>query len=179
MKRFLIPALLILTIVLTACSAAPTALSPSVSVQDTPQPVPVSNIVPTPTNDPALLPTLFPNMSGNKDMTRMDKQGAVIMEVTPLNLGTPADTLDFDVVMNTHSVDLSMDLATLSTLTTDAGISVQAVSWDAPRGGHHVSGKLIFPSTLNGKPIIEGASKLTLTIINVDASSRVFEWELN
>jgi hypothetical protein len=80
-------------------------------------------------------------------MTRMDQQGAIIMEVTPLNLGTPAETLDFDVVLNTHSVDLSMDLATLSTLTTDTGITIQATLWDAPRGGHHVEGKLIFPST--------------------------------
>jgi len=179
MKHFLIPALSIFTIVLTACSAVPTTPSPSVSVQDAPQPAPVSNIVPTPIDDPAIIPTLFPNVVRNKEMTRMDQQGAVIMEITPHNLGTPADTLDFDVVMNTHSVDLSMDLAKLATLTTDKGVAIQAVSWDAPRGGHHVSGKLIFPSTLNGKPIIEGASKLTLTIINVDASSRVFEWELN
>ena len=71
-----------------------------------------------------------------------------------------------------------MDLATLSTLTADTGISVNATLWDAPLGGHHVRGKLIFPSTKDGKSIIEGATKLTLTIINVDAPTRVFEWEL-
>lgn len=179
MKRFCIPTFLILTIILTACSATPTSSSPSASVQDTPQPAPVSNIVPTPTDDPAILPTLFPNMSGNKEMTRMDQQGAVVIEITPLNLGTPADTLEFDVSMNTHSVDLSMDLAKLATLTTNTGISIQAVSWDAPRGGHHVSGRLTFLSMQDGKSILDGASKLTLTIINVDVSSRVFEWELN
>jgi len=179
MKRFLIPALSILTIVLAACSAAPAEPSPSTSVQDTSQPAPVSNIVPTPTDDPAILATLFPNMGGNKEMTRIDQQGAVIMEVTPLNLGTLADTLEFEVVLNTHSVDLSMNLAELATLTTDTGTSIQAVSWDAPSGGHHVSGKLIFPSMQDDKSILEGASTLTLTIINVDASSRVFEWDLN
>lgn len=179
MKRFLIPTLLIFTIVLTACSAVPATPPSSTSVQDNPQPASVSNVIPTPTDDPAILATLFPNMGGNKEMTRMDQQGAVVMEITPLNLGTPTDTLDFNVVMNTHSVDLSMNLAELATLSTDTGISVQAVSWDAPSGGHHVGGKLIFPSTLNGKPIIEGSSKLTLTIINVDASSRIFEWELH
>ena len=35
------------------------------------------------------------------------------------------------------------------------------------------------PIMKDGKSILEGASKLTLTIINVDATSRVFEWELN
>jgi hypothetical protein len=108
----------------------------------------------------------------------MDEQGAVIFEVTPLNLGTPADSLEFDVTMNTHSVDLSMDLAQLATLTTDAGVIVQATKWDATPGGHHISGKLIFPSMQDGKSILEGASKLTLTVVNVDASSRVFEWQL-
>jgi len=177
MKRFCVLALSILTIILSACSTAPT--SPSPSFQDTPQPAPVSNIVPTPTDDPAILPTLFPNLSGNKEMTRMDQQGAVVVEITPLNLATQADTLEFDVSMNTHSVNLSMDLAKLATLTTDTGVSIQAVSWAAPRGGHHISGKLIFPSMQDGKPVLEGASKLTITILNVDATSRVFEWELN
>lgn len=45
-----------------------------------------------------------------------DEQGAV----TPLNLADEAATLAFEVAMNTRSVDLSMDLATLATLTTDA-----------------------------------------------------------
>ncbi len=178
MKRFFIPALLILTIVLAACSAAPVQPSSSTSVQDTSQPAPVSNIVPTPTDDPAILATLFPNMGGNNEITRMDQQGAVIMEVTPLNLGTPADTLEFDVVMNTHSVDLDMDLAVLATLQTDTGMTVKATLWDAPRGGHHVEGKLVFPAIVDGAPLLEEAIKLTLTVVDVDAPSRIFEWEL-
>jgi hypothetical protein len=111
-------------------------------------------------------------------LARTDEQGAVVIAVTPLNLETSADTLEFDVAMNTHSVDLSMDLAPLSTLSTDTGLTVQANKWDATPGGHHVSGKLIFPVSANGKSILEGASKLTLTVVNVDAASRVFEWEL-
>lgn len=56
--------------------------------------------------------------------------------------------------------------------------TVQATLWDAPRGGHHVEGKLIFPALQKGKSILDGATKLTLTIVNVDAPSRVFEWQL-
>ena len=172
MKRFALALLLTLTLILAACApqANPDSTQPSAQ--------PDSAAMATPTDDPAVLPTLFPNTANASDMTRMDEQGAVIFEVTPLNLGTPADTLEFDVSMNTHSVDLSMDLAQLATLSTDAGLTVQASKWDAAPGGHHVSGKLLFPSMQDTKSILEGASKLTLTIINVDATSRIFEWEL-
>lgn len=172
MNRFAFPLLLVLTLILAACAlqANPDSAEPSA--------LPVTQAIVTPTDDPAILPTLFPNTGGASDMTRMDEQGAVIFEVTPLNLGTPADTLEFEVSMNTHSVDLSMDLAQLATLSTDAGLAIQASKWDATPGGHHVSGKLIFPSMQDAKSILEGASKLTLTIFNVDAASRIFEWEL-
>jgi len=172
MKRYYLLVLLILIPIINACSTSATPLPTD------PHPAPVSNVISTPTDDPAILPTLFPNMTSNSEMSRTDGQGAVVMEVTPLNLGTPAAELEFEVSMNTHSVDLSMDLATLAILTTDAGARVPASLWDAPRGGHHVEGKLVFPATNDGKSILEGASKLTLTILDVDASSRVFEWEL-
>lgn len=127
-------------------------------------------------------PLRFPTgaSQAGADLTRVDEQGMVVVEVTPVNLDHAADTvtLDFDIAMNTHSVDLSMDLAQLATLTTDAGMSVQAAKWEATPGGHHVSGKLIFPATKDGKGVLEGARKLTLTIIDVDAPSRVFEWAL-
>jgi len=116
--------------------------------------------------------------SSNDSATLSDQQGAVTVEVTSLNLDSATDTLDFDVVMDTHSVDLSMDLASLATLTTDTGITVQATLWDAPLGGHHVAGKLIFPAIQDGKSILEGAGTLTLTLVNVDVPSRSFEWDL-
>jgi hypothetical protein len=162
MKRFALS--LLLLSLLAACAPS--------------KPAPILNATATPTDDPALLPTLFPNNKNNSELTRVDEQGAVVFELTPLNLGTPADMLEFDLAMNTHSVDLSMDLASLSTLTTDTNVTVRATKWDAIPGGHHVSGKLIFPIMKDGKSILEGASKLTLTIVNVDATSRVFEWEL-
>ena len=171
MKRFALP--LLFVFLLVACAPTQTATG-----LPTAQPSPISNVVPTPTDNPALIPTLFSDANGNSELARLDEQGAVVFEVTPLNLGTPADTLEFQVSMNTHSVDLSMDLAVLSTLSTDTGVSVQASKWDAIPGGHHVSGTLIFPSAQDGTSILEGASKLTLTIADVDAPSRVFDWEL-
>lgn len=109
--------------------------------------------------------------------TKSDDQGAVAVEITPENFSHPGDTLIFDVSMNTHSVDLSMDLAKLAVLSTDTGKSVQATLWDAPRGGHHLEGKLSFPSMLDGKNLLDGAKSITLTITNVDAPTRTFTWQ--
>ncbi len=47
-----------------------------------------------------------------------------------------------------------------------------------PTGGHHVSGTLSFPASVEGKPVLDGATKLTLTIKSVDAPERVFIWDL-
>ncbi|MBE0680694.1 MAG: hypothetical protein IH589_02180 [Anaerolineales bacterium] len=157
MKRLLIPVLIILIFVITACS---TTLSP----------------LPTqPPSDPVSTESASPEFDS---ATRMDNQGAIIFEVTPLNLNQTAESLGFNIVLTTHSIDLSMDLAATATLTTDTGVSVNSTLWDAPRGGHHVEGKLIFPATQDGKSILVGATKLTLTITDVDAPTRIFEWEL-
>jgi hypothetical protein len=113
-----------------------------------------------------------------QQLTQTDRQGAVTIAVTPLNLDNPGDTLDFDVALNTHSVDLSMDLAGLAQLATDTGTTAQATRWEAPRGGHHVDGKLSFTARVDGGLLLQGARQLTLTIRNVDAPERAFVWEL-
>jgi hypothetical protein len=171
MKRFVLPLLLTLTLILAACAPSQASTdSPSGTSLPIPQLATASptKSAPQPAND----------ANASADLTRSDQHGSVSIEITPLNLSAPADQLEFDVALSTHSVDLSMDLATLSTLTTDTGLTVQSTLWDAPRGGHHVNGKLIFPSKQDSKSILDGASKLTLTITNLDAPSRVFEWDL-
>lgn len=108
---------------------------------------------------------------------RQDEQGAVTVVVTPLTLTSGSETLDFDIAMDTHSVNLDMDLGTLSTLTTDTGLSVDNSTWTTAESGHHVSGVLSFSATLNGVSILEGASRIMLTIRGVDAAERVFSWQ--
>ncbi|MDP2777951.1 MAG: hypothetical protein Q8O48_09950 [Anaerolineales bacterium] len=172
MKRFVLPLLLTVTLILAACAPSQTTpLPPSGTSQTDLQPFDPTQ------GKPAAVSTETPQAEAG-DLTRSDQQGAVTVEVTPLNLDDPSEQIEFDVVLDTHSVDLSMDLATLATLTTDTGATVQATVWDAPRGGHHVAGKLIFPATQESKSILDGATMLTLTIVNVDAPSRIFEWEL-
>ena len=132
-----------------------------------------------PTSPPGLGdPTVAPSAPAVADLARTDVQGAVEFVVTPLNLTAPNATLDFDVSMNTHSIDLGWDLAALSTLRTDAGVEVAGQTW--PVGsGHHYDGTLSFPATTaDGRALLDGAATLTLTIRDTDVAERVFTWEL-
>lgn len=189
MKRFLLPLVLVLALFVSACSSLsqteqapppPAPFSTATLLAPTAEPTRATGpvITPTSTDDPDTLALLFPNQGSMSELTRSDNQGMVTVDITPLNLGMPFDTLEFDVSMNTHSVDLSMDLASLSTLTTDTGLVIRAVLWDAPRGGHHVSGKLIFPVTKDGVRLLDGSTNLTLQIRDLDVPVRTFEWEL-
>ena len=112
------------------------------------------------------------------DLTRTEIQGEVTLKVTPLNLDNPGDILKFEVILDTHTVELDMDLAALATLTTDTGLTIQPTLWDAPKGGHHAEGTLAFPATLNGKSILEGVKQLTLTISDIDNATSTFTWDL-
>jgi hypothetical protein len=123
--------------------------------------------------DTAQEPTL--NYWGD-EIPQIDEQGAVSVEIVPLNLNNPDPTLDFQVALNTHSVDLSMDLALLATLKTDTGYIVNAITWDAPLGGHHVRGILSFPADIDGFPILERASVITIRLVNLDVPERIFTW---
>jgi len=116
-------------------------------------------------------------MAWPEGQSREDAQGAVTVVVTGKTLNTETDTLEFDVVMDTHSVELNMDLAPLATLTTDAGMSVDGLAWSTAESGHHVTGMLSFPATQNGISILDGATELTLTIRDVDAAERIFTWQ--
>lgn len=156
-RSLLLAEFLVLALGLAACS------SPA---------VPIS---PTPGEDPALA---LATKTGD-DVAVNDSQGAVEFVVTPLNLASPGATIDFKVSMNTHSVDLGWDLAALSTLTADTGLVANGRTW--PVGsGHHYEGILSFPaSTLDGKPLLEGATTLRLVIRDTDVAERVFTWELS
>ena len=157
MKRFiLVPILTVFLLFLVAC--APAQKDPSTDTSTA-----VSGNV----------------LLDNTDLARTDSQGAITIKISPFNLDDPGDTLKFDVVMDTHSIDLSMDLTILAALTTDTGLSLRPTLWDGPMGGHHVEGTLSFPTTQNGKSILEGTKQLTLTISNVDNVTRVFEWDLS
>lgn len=176
MKRLTLLFILAIGLLLAGCSSAissPTT-SPAVELTELPSSQP-SVTLPQTTAVQPVQPT-SPQADQFTELT--DSQGAVTVSIKPLNLNSAQDMLNFEVTLNTHSVDLSMDLAPLATLKTDTGISVQAAVWDAPLGGHHVSGKLSFPASVEGKRILDGASKITLTIKDLGGYERVFTWDL-
>lgn len=150
-------------LVLAACS--PRAATPDGSPESPSQPV-------------STIPAGIDPFASGSPLARVDSQGAVVVEVAAPDLRAASGDISFEVSMNTHSVDLSMDLAALSTLSTDLGMVVRASRWEATRGGHHVNGQLIFPATKDGVSILDGASRVTLSIENVDAGLRIFEWDL-
>lgn len=155
MKRFLVILVLLLSLILSACSgssASTVEAQPDTAEQTGAQPTSV--------------------------LERKDSQGAVVVTVTPVNLDSPGETLDFQITMETHSVELDMDLPSLSTLSTDTGVTVQSSVWNGPKGGHHVQGTLSFPAQKDGSSLFEGAKVIMLKIQNVDAPERVFSWEV-
>jgi hypothetical protein len=155
MKRFLVILFLLFPLILSACSGSPASTVEA-------QPETAEQAV---SQQPSVL-------------ERKDSQGAVVVTVTPVNLDNPGETLDFQITMETHSVELDMDLPSLSTLSTDTGFTVQGSSWNGPKGGHHVEGTLSFPAQKDGSSLFEGAKVIMLKIQNVDAPERVFSWEV-
>ncbi|MCJ7513525.1 MAG: hypothetical protein MUO23_11220, partial [Anaerolineales bacterium] len=157
-------------ILLAGCSApliGPSKVSPA---------VPERNLTRTPPPTATLVPPRGPEPASYE--TRTDTQGAVTFEVTPVNLSGATGTLEFAVVMNTHSVDLEWDLAERAVLRTDSGREVKGLSW--PVGsGHHYSGTLSFPGQApDGIVLLDGAGILTLIIRDTDVPERAFTWEV-
>lgn len=137
--------------------------------------VPVTTTVPITEGVPA---TAAPPATGLLSQTL--QVGAVAVTVQPRNLGAPeGDRLDFEVTLETHSGSLEQDLGKLAVLRI-GDVEVPASGWDAPSGGHHVEGILSFPAlNANGKPILVGATELSLTFHDLaGAGDQVLTWSL-
>ena len=80
----------------------------------------------------------------------------------------------FKLEFNTHSVDLSFDIAKQSFLTDDKGNKLEESTWSgSPPGGHHREGTLTFNTPLTETKYID------LVITNVaEIPERKFEWNL-
>jgi hypothetical protein len=103
-----------------------------------------------------------------------NNENAVTVEITPLNLPGGRPTLDFEVVFNTHSVELDFDPAAITVLRDDQGREYPAIGWDgAGPGGHHRSGTLQF------KPLESLPKFIEVVMQNVaGVPERVFHWDL-
>ena len=112
-----------------------------------------------------------------QDLTRKSSERSVTVQVTPLNLSPGPGTLDFRIVLDTHSVALDYDLVRITTLVDDKGNEYRPVSWEGGNGGHHVEGLLKFAD--REKILISQATFLEMSIAGIaDVPSRIFRWVL-
>ena len=94
--------------------------------------------------------------SESKLPTRTIEAGEVTVTIEPTSITSSAAA--FEVVFDTHAVDLDLDVAEASHLIVD-GTEWTVASWDgAGPGGHHREGSLTFEAA--GKPT--GTAELTI-----------------
>jgi hypothetical protein len=89
----------------------------------------------------------------------------------------PVSGATFLVALDTHSVNLdALDLAD-AIVRNDRGEQLTGAAWDAPKGGHHRSGRLTFQGLT--APFLTGARWIELVIRGVgDLPERVLHWDL-
>ena len=93
--------------------------------------------------------------------------GAITVEVTPL-ASDDALEVAFAVTLDTHSVDLSFDLAERATLTIGAA-KFSATAWEPETpGGHHVPGVLRFVIDQFAAAQLSELSEVTLELHDID-----------
>ena len=156
MKNWMIIGLTLAGLALAACSSAAAST-----------PTPASNIAPEAASVAA---------PAGENLTQTNDEAMVTVAVTPLNLSDKsAATLDFDIALNTHSVDLGYDLTRIATLSNDVGEQVQPTKWNGPTGGgHHREGTLSFPQ------LKKRGQTLMLTLRGIaGVPERTFTWKVN
>lgn len=106
--------------------------------------------------------------------TQSSSEQGVTVQVTAKSIGLPGSQWEFAVVLDTHSADLSDDLAQSATLTTDDGRTLKPTGWlGAPPGGHHREGVLAF-DVPTPRP---GAIELRIDRPG-ESDPRIFRWKL-
>jgi hypothetical protein len=108
-------------------------------------------------------------------VTRTSNEGGVVIRVTPGRFASDAATWDFEVVFETHTVQLTGDPAQFTVLLGPQGQAHVPLRWDgAPPGGHHRKGVLRF------KPLRPAPASVTLKMRGVGGvPERTFTWSVD
>ncbi len=126
-------------------------------------------------------PPQFPPLNGSVTSsvpqqaweTQKDEQAGVTVSVIPIDLAVDSQKWKFDVVMDTHSVELDQDMVKIAVLVDDFGKEYDSMGWEgAPAGGHHRGGILIFA------PVVPYPQHLKLKIKEIAGVERLFSWVL-
>jgi len=104
--------------------------------------------------------------------SKIDEQASVTVTVTPTLLSEESEEWKFDVVMDTHSVELEQDMTKIVVLVDDQGKEYAPISWEGPTGGHHREGVLSFNS-------VESTKWVEIKINDIAGiPERSFKWSL-
>lgn len=98
----------------------------------------------------------------------------VTVRAKPVDVAPAAKSWTFEIVLSTHSTELSDDLQRTATLAGPGGAAHGAAAWDGdPPGGHHRKGVLRFA------PITPQPDVLELRIQRpAESAPRTFRWTL-
>lgn len=110
---------------------------------------------------------------GDKKYDPKISEGAsVVVEATPKTLSHLAEKTIIEVSLNTHSVDLNYDFASIMILQDDLGNIYPAIEWSGPSGGHHIYGDIIFDK------INPEASSAILIIKSLNGVDHRLSWKI-
>jgi hypothetical protein len=134
-------------------------------------PTPAPTLPPVPT---VIQPNTLQAKSPDAFQPQTSAAEQVTIQVTPLTLaqGKP---IEFEIVMDTHSVELDADMLQAVILRDDAGKEYKPLNWEGPGGGgHHRSGKITFDA------LPANTRTVTLTLKDVaGVPERTFTWQLS
>lgn len=103
---------------------------------------------------------------------RINDGGGLSIEAKPINFSFDTQ-VKFDISLNTHQGDLDFDLTEKAVLLDAENNKYLPLGWQGGKGGHHISGILIFP-------VIKTTEKIKLIINDVyNVREREFLWDLN
>lgn len=105
--------------------------------------------------------------------TKTDNQANVTVIITPSNLSAEAREWKFDIMIDTHSVELDQDMTKVAMLVDDSDKEYKPLRWEgAPAGGHHREGLLVFNRVTPTPKFVE------LKISDIGGMVRSFVWQL-
>lgn len=113
-------------------------------------------------------------VAGADLQTRSASAAGVTVKVTPTKVARGAPTWDFEIVLDTHSQDLSDDLVKNAVLVDAKGSKHAPLAWEGTGpGGHHRQGVLRF------KALQPAPDSIELQIRRPgEAGPRSFRWTL-
>jgi hypothetical protein len=97
--------------------------------------------------------------------------GEIEIEVVPKSI-TPGKEMVFTLTLDNHIIDLDYDLVQMTVAVDQSGRIYTPVDWTGGRGGHHLTGDLVFAE------LSQEARQIGLNIRSINNQNVLFDWEI-